>query len=105
MRGAVGPDCCPPAKKFSEMSRTSKEEFPEGLARTKFQRSLPEMEAAAAEHVEAGDALFRNGEPADPALRHRYRLYKRVQAALALPAGPERVAALQAARVDVDGKH
>jgi hypothetical protein len=90
---------------FSETSRMSKEEFPEELARTKFQRSLLEMEPAAAELVEAGDALFRNGEPADPALRPRYRLYKRVQAALALPAGPEREAALQAARVDDDGTH
>jgi hypothetical protein len=95
----------PFVEEFSQTSRMSKEEFPEELARTKFQRSLLEMEAAAAELVEAGDALFRNGEPADPALSRRYGLYKRVQAALALPAGPERVAALQAARVDDDGKH
>jgi hypothetical protein len=49
--------------------------------------------------------LFRGGEPSDPALLPRYRLYKRVKAALALPAGPERVAALQAAKIDDDKKH
>jgi hypothetical protein len=94
----------PFVEEFSQTSRMSKEEFPEELARTKFQRSLLEMEAAAAELVEAGDALF----PEWRACRSRIKssgLYKRVQAALALPAGPERVAALQAARVDDDGKH
>jgi hypothetical protein len=49
--------------------------------------------------------LFRGGEPADPALLRRYQLYKRVKVALALPAGPERIAALRAAKVRDDKKH
>jgi len=61
---------------------------------------LQEIEAAAAEIVEVGDLLFRRGEPIDPALLRRYQLYKRVKAAFALPPGPERIAALQAAKVD-----
>jgi len=61
---------------------------------------LQEAEAAAAELVEVGDLLFRGGAPADPALQRRYRLYKRVKAAVAIPPGPERVAALQAAKID-----
>jgi hypothetical protein len=77
----------------------------ERAAREKVERSLQEIEAAAAELVQVGEALFRRGEPADPALLRRYRLYKRVQAALALSAGPERVAALRAAKVDDDKKH
>ena len=40
------------------------------------------------------------GAPADPALLGRYRLYNRVKAAVALPPGPERVAALRAAKID-----
>ena len=46
-------------------------------AREKFGAWLREVEAAAAELVELGDALFRAGEPTDPALLRRYRLYKR----------------------------
>jgi hypothetical protein len=45
------------------------------------------------------------GEPSDPALLRRYRLYTRVKAALALPVGPERLAALQAVKVDDRRKH
>jgi hypothetical protein len=63
------------------------------------------MEAAAAELVDVGRALFKDGEPVDPELQRRYRLYKRVEAALALPAGPERVAALRAAKIDNSKKH
>jgi uncharacterized protein (DUF1786 family) len=63
------------------------------------------MEAAAAELVDVGRALFKDGEPVDPELQRRYRLYKRVEAALALPAGPERVAALGAAKIDNSKKH
>ena len=77
----------------------------ERTAREKFERSLREIEAAAAEIVEVGDLLFRGGEPSDPALLRRYRLYRRVKAALALPVGPERLAALQAAKVDDRRKH
>jgi hypothetical protein len=40
----------------------------ERAARLKFEASLREVEAAAAEIVEVGDLLFRRGEPADPAL-------------------------------------
>jgi hypothetical protein len=65
---------------------------------------LQEMEAAAAELVEVGDALFKHGEPSDPALLRRNRLNKCVKAALALPAGPERVA-LHVALIDDDRKH
>jgi hypothetical protein len=66
---------------------------------------LREIEAAAAELVELGDALFQGGEPTNPALLSRYRLHKRVKAAVALPLGPERVAALQAAKIDDSRKH
>jgi hypothetical protein len=59
----------------------------ERAAREKFRRWLQEAEAAAAELVEVGDLLFRGGEPSDPALLRRYRR-------------PERVAALQAAKID-----
>ena len=61
---------------------------------------MQEIEAAAAEIVEVGDILFSRGEPSDPALLSRYQLYKRVKAARALPVGPERIAALQAAKID-----
>jgi hypothetical protein len=70
-----------------------------------FQHTLGEMEAAAAELVDVGRALFKDGEPVDPELQRRYRLYKRVEAALALPAGPECVAALRAAKIDNSKKH
>jgi len=52
-----------------------------------------------------GDALFRRGEPSDPALLPRYQLYSRVKAALALPPGLERVTALHAAKIRDDKKH
>ena len=39
---------------------------------------LREVEASAAELVEVGDLLFRDGEPSDPALLPRYQLYSRV---------------------------
>ena len=77
----------------------------ERAARERFMKSLREMEEAAAELVELGDALFRGGEPTDPALLRRYRLYRRAKAALALPMGPERVAALHAAKIDNRSKH
>jgi hypothetical protein len=65
----------------------------ERAAREKFERSLQEMEAAAAELVEIGDALFKHGEPSDPAFLPRYQMYKRVvKAALALPMKLERAA-------------
>ena len=55
--------------------------------------------------VFAADGVYRkDGEPADPRLQRRYRLYKRVEAALALPAGPERLAALHGAMIDGDGR-
>lgn len=60
----------------------------------KYRRSAQEVEETAAELVEAGgDALFRDRAPADPTLLLRYQLYKRLQSALTLPAGPMRVAA------------
>jgi hypothetical protein len=37
--------------------------------------------------VSVGRVLFKDGEPSDPALQRRYRLYKRSEAASALPAG------------------
>jgi hypothetical protein len=79
---------------------TKGESAEERAAREKFIRWLQEAEAAAAELVAVGDLLFQDGEPADPALLRRDRLYTRVKAALALPPGPERVAALQAAKID-----
>ena len=60
---------------------------------------LREIEASAAELVELGDLSFSRGEPSDLALLQRYQLYQRVKAALALPPGLERVAALHAAKV------
>jgi hypothetical protein len=55
--------------------------------------------------VEVGDLLFSLGEPSDPALLPRYQLYTRVKAALALPPGFERVAALHAAKIGDRKKH
>jgi hypothetical protein len=49
------------------------------------------IESAATEVVSIGRALFKDGEPSDPELQRRYRLYKRLEAALALPAGPLRL--------------
>jgi hypothetical protein len=77
----------------------------ERAARERFLGSLREMEEAAAELVELGDVLFGGGEPTDPALLRRYRLYKQAKAALALPMGPERVAALHATKIDNRSKH
>ena len=45
------------------------------------------IESAATEVVSIGRALFKDGEPSDPELQRRYRLYKRLEAALALPSG------------------
>jgi len=59
------------------------------------------MEDAAAELVEAGDLLFGRGELP---LR-RYELYKRMKAAVALLFGPERVGALQVAKIGDRRKH
>jgi hypothetical protein len=39
----------------------------------------------------------KSGEPSGPELQRRYRLYKRLKAALALPAGPQRLEALHKA--------
>ena len=61
---------------------------------------LREIEAAATEIVELGDLLFIRGEPSDPALQRRFQLYTRVKAAHALPIGAERIAAMQAAKID-----
>ena len=66
---------------------------------------LREVEASAAELVEVGDLLFARGAPSDPALLPRYQLYSRVKAALALPPGLERVAALHAAKIRERAKH
>jgi hypothetical protein len=55
------------------------------------------MESAAAEVVSVGHALFKGGEPTDPELQRRYRLYKRLEAALVLPSRPQRLAALHKA--------
>jgi hypothetical protein len=44
--------------------------------------------------VSIGRALFKDGEPSDPELQRRYRFYKRLEAGLALPAGPQRLEAL-----------
>jgi hypothetical protein len=64
-----------------------------------------EIENSAAKLVEIGDLLFGSGEPSDPALRCGYQLYTRVKAAIALPLGPERIAALQAAKIADHKKH
>ena len=61
---------------------------------------LQGIEDAGAEIVLVGDLLFRGGEPVDPALQRRYRLYTRVKAAVILSPGPERIAALQVAKID-----
>jgi hypothetical protein len=68
------------------------------LARAK---SAALVESAATEVVSVGRALFKDGEPSDPELQRRYRHYKRLVAALALPAGPQRLAALHKAYRDL----
>ena len=73
----------------------AREPAEERTAREKFLAWLREIEAEAAEIVEIGD----------PALQRRYQLYTRVKAALALPKGPERIAALQAAKIDDRMQH
>jgi hypothetical protein len=65
---------------------------------------LREIEASAAELIEVGDLLFSRGE-SDPALLPKYQLYTRVKAALELPPGLERAAALHAAKMGHDKKH
>ena len=55
------------------------------------------IESAATEVVSIGRALFKNGEPSDPESQRRYRFYKALEAALALPAGPQRLEALHKA--------
>ena len=52
------------------------------------------IESAATVVVSIGRALFKHGEPSDPESQRRYRFYKALEAALALPAGPERLEAL-----------
>ena len=52
------------------------------------------VESAATEVVSLGRVLFKDGAPGDPDLQRRYRFYKRLEAALALPAGPQRLEAL-----------
>jgi hypothetical protein len=91
--------CCSVRK----IGTSEDESAEERAAREKFEAWLQEIEAAAAEVIEVGNLLFRHGEPTDPALLRRYRLY--VKAAVALPPGPERVAALQAAKIRDDKKH
>src|SRR5262245_11052398 len=51
-------------------------------------------ESVASEVVSVGRALFKDGEPGDPELQRRYRLYKRLEGALERPAGPQRLEAL-----------
>jgi len=51
------------------------------------------VESAAMEVASLGRALFKDGEPSDPQLQRRYRLYMRLEAALTLPAGPQRLEA------------
>jgi hypothetical protein len=74
----------------------------ERAAREKFKRWLQEAEAAAAELVEVGDLLFRGGEPSDPALVSPLPTGKGSGGATAWA---ERVAALQAAKIDNSRKH
>jgi hypothetical protein len=71
----------------------------------KFRAWLQEVEASAADLIELDDLLFARGEPSEPALMERYQRYKRVKAAVALPPGPERIAALQAAKIRDRRKH
>jgi len=52
------------------------------------------VESAATEVVSVGRMLFKDGEPKDPELQRRYLLYRRLEAALALPPGPQRLEAL-----------
>ena len=75
----------------------------DGAAREELERWLCAVEGAAAEIVEVGVKLFSHGAPSDPNLLAGYRLYKRVKAALTLPAGTVRVAALHSMLTD-DGR-
>jgi hypothetical protein len=81
-----------------------KDETAEGRARRAIEW-LQEIWESATELVEVGDLLLRHGQPKDPALLRRYALYKRVKAAVALPPGPERIAALQEAKIGERRKH
>ena len=63
------------------------------------------IESAATEVVSIVRALFKDGEPSDPDLQRRYRLYKRLEAALALPAGPQRLEALHKAYRELRANH
>jgi hypothetical protein len=65
--------CCSVGK----IGMSEDESAEERAAREKFEAWLQEIEAAAAEIFEVGDLLFRRGEPTDPALLRRYRLYAR----------------------------
>jgi len=57
-------------------SRSAEQE----AALVKFQQSSRQMEATAVELVDAGRALFKDGEPADPDLQPDIALYKFVEA-------------------------
>jgi predicted alpha/beta hydrolase family esterase len=63
----------------------SREDPKQRAALAAFEQSAKELESTAAEVVHAGHALFKDGEPTDPALQRRYRLYKDVEATLAQP--------------------
>jgi hypothetical protein len=69
-------------------------------SRDELERWLCAVEGAAAEIVEVGDKLFSHGAPSDPNLLGGYRLHKRLKAALTLPAGTVRVAALHSMLTD-----
>ena len=56
------------------------------------------VESAAMEVVSIGRALFKGGEPSDRELQLRYRLFKRLEAALPLPVGPRLEALYKAYR-------
>jgi hypothetical protein len=82
---------------LQEFAVMSRDDPKQRAAFAAFEQSAKELESTAGEVVHAGHALFKDGEPTDPALQRRYRLYKDVEAALALRAGLKRVAALHVA--------
>ena len=59
------------------------------------------VESAGMKVVGIGCVLFNDGEPSDLNLQRRYRFYKRLEEALALPVGPQRLEALYKAYRDL----
>jgi regulator of protease activity HflC (stomatin/prohibitin superfamily) len=93
------------SRRHSEEGRLTKDDLSEDQRAALAQSAKSALvESAATEVVSVGSALFKDGEPSDPELQRRYLLYKRLEAVLALPAGPQRLEALHKAYRELQGK-